>query len=380
MEENSNNVIEHNSVALVERAQIDAQIATAQMYKKHEPNKLSAVKANMLTFATLDEETASGCFYTLPRGGKVIQGPSVRMAEIAISCYGNIRDSVRVIDVVTDDTNPHVIVQAVCHDLESNVAVSIEKRRRIVKKKRKDKIDEDDINLAVNACAAIAFRDAAFKVIPLALIKPVVAAAKKVAIGDIKSLDVTRQKCIDRLNQMGVPTDRILPVVGCLKVEDIGQSELGLLFGLGTALKDGDTSIEIAFPKIDEHKPGVEGLRERIKSEAPETLRRPVESKPVEEISDPEKPRRGRRKGSKNKPKEQGQSETPEPTMTVDDVQPPPEEPPQEQALDEKNKLDDFLYKCKHCGNLFDEPKLGANNITLCPACFSKDIVAVDEI
>lgn len=415
MEENTNTVVEHNSLALIERAQIDAQIATAQMYKKHTPKMLSAVKAAMLSFATLDEETASGCFYTLPRGGKAIQGPSIRMAEIAVSCYGNIRNSVRVIDVVTDSDNPHVIVQAVCHDLETNVAISIEKRRRIVKKKRKDTIDEDDINLAVNACTAIGFRDAAFKVIPLALVKPVVAAAKKVAIGDIKSLDVTRQRCVDRLNQMGVPTDRILSVVDCLKVDDIGQSELELLFGLGTALKDGDTSIEEAFPKIVTQKAGIEGLKERIKDETPtkEQTRPPesaVKDTPQPESKpEPEKPKRGRKKGLYDfvcpecqrtyqygakegvgvqcecgkakivrKPKEESQPESepqPEPKMTVDDVQ--PEESQQEQP--DASKLEDYLYVCLKCGHKFDQALSGKDGKTQCPNCLTYDIAATED-
>ena len=81
------------AIELQERAQIDVQISTAHRF----PRTLSRVKQDMLSFATLDEETAQSCFYTLPRGGKVIQGPSIRMAEIAISCYGNMRSGARVI-------------------------------------------------------------------------------------------------------------------------------------------------------------------------------------------------------------------------------------------------------------------------------------------
>jgi hypothetical protein len=260
-------IVERSAVEAIERAQIDTQIATAKRYPLHTPGMLSQVKAAMLTFATLDEETASGCFYTLPRGGKAIQGPSVRMAEIAISCYGNIRDSVRVIDVVSTGDSPHVTVQAVAHDLERNVAISVEKRRRIVKKKFKDAIDEDDINLAVNACTAIAFRDAAFKVIPLALIKPVVEAAKKVAVGDIKSLAAKRVTVVDRLKQMGTTEKRILSVVNCVKVEDISFEMLEILIGLGTALKDGETTLEEAFPNIVEQSPGVAGVKDKLEKQ-----------------------------------------------------------------------------------------------------------------
>jgi hypothetical protein len=205
----------------------------------------------MLTFATLDEETASACFYTLPRGGKTIQGPSIRMAEIAVACYGNLRAGVRCIETETHGEAPHAVLQSVAHDLEKNVAITIEKRRRIVGKKSKGgHIDEDDINLAVNAGSAIAFRDAVFKIVPQALIKPVWLAAKKVAVGDVKSLAAKRGQVVDRLKQMGVTEDRILAVVNKAKVEDIGVEEVALLIGLGTALKDGETTLEAAFPPI----------------------------------------------------------------------------------------------------------------------------------
>lgn len=253
-------IVSHSALEAIERAQVDLQISTAKRF----PRTLSKVKSDMLSFATLDEETASSCFYTLPRGGKTIQGPSVRLAEIAIACYGNLKAGSRIIETVSNGENPHVVIQAVCHDLERNVSISIEKRRRIVGKKSKGgAIDEDDINLAANAGSAIAFRDAVFKIVPLALIKPIYEAAKKVAVGDIKSLDKKRGQVLDRLKQMGAKEERILAVVGCRKVEDIGAEQLEVLIGLGTALKDGDTTLEEAFPNaIPQGKVGANPLEE----------------------------------------------------------------------------------------------------------------------
>jgi hypothetical protein len=296
-------IVEAGALEAIERASIDVQIATAKRYPIHNSKNLSKVKEDMLSLACLDEETAATCFYTLPRGGKTIQGPSVRCAEIAIACYGNMRSQARVIEVVTSGDNPHVAVQAVSHDLEKNVAISIEKRRRIVGKKDWNTgghkpIDEDDINLAVNACTAIAFRDAVFKVIPMALIKPVYEAAKKLAVGEVKSLAEKRNTVVARLKQMGVTEDRILAVVNCRKVDDIGQDELGVLIGLGTALKDGDTTLEDAFPQVktgEDAGLGTEGLKAKL----------------------------GRKPGSKNKPKDETADPTQAPATPVTPETPP---------------------------------------------------------
>jgi hypothetical protein len=233
-----------HAIELISRAEIDIQIATARRY----PRSLQQVKLDMIEFATLDEETAASCFYSVPRGTKTINGPSVRLAEIAMSCYSNIRAGNRIIEVVTDG-QPHVLVQAMAIDLEKNNAVTVEKRRRIVGKKAKGgAIDEDDINLAANAGSAIAFRDAVFKVVPGSLVKAAYEAARKVAIGDTVSLNDRRAKCIEAFAKMGVSAERVIASVHKKSIEEIGLEELGTLLGVFTAIKDGATSVDDAFP------------------------------------------------------------------------------------------------------------------------------------
>lgn len=243
--ETNTEVVQPSAVEAITRGEIDIAISTARRY----PRQLAAVKQSMMSFATLDEETAASCFYTLPRGGKTIQGPSVRLAEIALSCYGNLRAAARVINTVTSGENPHVMIQAVAFDLEKNISISIEKRRRIIGKKSKGgMIDEDDINLATNACSAIAFRDAVFKVVPLALIKPVFEAARKVAVGDAKTLSDRRAKCIDTFAKMGVQKDAVLRRLEKKSVEDIDLADIELMIGLHNAIREGEVKVDEAFP------------------------------------------------------------------------------------------------------------------------------------
>lgn len=233
------------AVEQMERAQIDVQIATAKKY----PRSINAVKKEMLSMATMDVDTAESCFYNLPRGGKSIPGPSIRLAEIALSCFGNVRAATRIIGSnLTDD--PHVVIQAVCHDLEKNSAVCIEKRRRITKKKSKDRIDEDDINLATNACSAIALRDAIFKIVPGVLIKQAYDAAKQVAIGDASTLIDRRARAIESFAKMGISVERISAALGIKGADDITLEHLETLTGFRTAIKDGQTTIDQVFPAV----------------------------------------------------------------------------------------------------------------------------------
>ena len=258
-----------NAIEAISRAEIDRQIATAKQY----PRSLARVKAEMIEMATLDEETAASCFYNLPRGGKNISGPSIRLAEIAFACYGNISSVTRVIEAVVDGAMPFVTVQSICKDLEKNNTVGWEKRRRIVGKKSKGGIiDEDDIQLAANAGGAITFRDTIFKIVPPIIWKPVYEAARKVAIGDARTLVDRRQRAIEAFAKMGVPTERVLTSIERTKVEEITLEDLEALIGTFTAIKEGSVSIENAFPL-----PSLKS-KEPKKVERPDFGKEPIDS------------------------------------------------------------------------------------------------------
>ena len=227
----------------MERASIDIQIATAKKY----PRSLAAVKQKMLSFATLDEETASGCFYTLParRGGdgKSLQGPSVRLAEIALATYGHLRAGARVIA----DDGKVLTAQGVVHDLENNVCIAIEVKRRVTTKDGR-RFSDDMIVTTGNAACSIALRNATFRVIPLALVKPVYEAAKRLAIGDSKSLSQRRAAAVEYFAKMGVPKDRIFGALGVSGIEDVTLDHLEMLQGYRTAIADKEATIDEVFP------------------------------------------------------------------------------------------------------------------------------------
>ena len=236
-------VVETSAIEAMERASIDVQISTARKY----PRTLSAVKAQMLSFATLDVETAAGCFFTLPArkggDGKPIQGPSIRMAEIALSSFQNIRAGARKIG----DDGKTVTVQGVCHDLQNNVCVSVEVQRRVTTKEGR-RYSDDMVNMTCNAACSIALRNAVFRVVPLALVKPIYEAAKRVAVGDAKTLVTRRADAVAHFMKMGVEKSRIFAAVGVKSLEDVGLEHLEILIGYANAIKDGDASIDETFP------------------------------------------------------------------------------------------------------------------------------------
>lgn len=243
-------VLTPNEVNLIERAEIDSAIATAKRY----PRDLGKVKRDMREMATLDEETAAAMNFALPRAGKLIRGPSIRMAEVAVACYGNISVHSRIVET----TPTFVRAQGVGHDLEKNVRSGVEVRRRVTpSKKAENKASalEDAINLASAAAAAIAFREAAFKVIPRALIKPVADEAKKVGAGNAKTFSTRRKEALAKFKEKGISSQKIYNFLGRTNADSITTEDLQVLFGILTAIEEGTTTAEKAFEETPAEKP-----------------------------------------------------------------------------------------------------------------------------
>lgn len=220
------------------RAEIDMQITTAKKY----PRVLSKVRDKVFEMAAIDKETAEKCWYALPRDGKVISGPSVRLAEIVVASYQNLRAASRVVAI--DDK--HVTCQAVCYDLENNVAIQTEVKRRITDRYG-NRYSEDMIVTTSNAGNSIAFRNAVFKAIPMVLFKSILDKVKKVGMGDERTFAAERDATINKIVKMGAETKQIAALLGKRGTPDMDTDDVILLKGIITAVEDGDTTIEDAF-------------------------------------------------------------------------------------------------------------------------------------
>ena len=221
------------------KAEVDMQIATAKRY----PRDIHKSRDEAMGLATLDEDTATSMYYALPRGGKRILGPSSRLAEVIVYSWGNIRAQA----IVTDIGEKFITALGTCLDLEKNVAAQVEVRRRITDRNGK-RYDDDMIMVTGNAACSIAFRNAVFKVVPFALIKPIYDAAQETSVGKAKSMDERRRGAVEWFGKLGISEERILKTIGRRSMDEVTPDDLVVLKGLSTAIKDGDTTIEEAFP------------------------------------------------------------------------------------------------------------------------------------
>lgn len=251
-------------LAAINRSEVDMQIATAKQY----PRDIQAALNRIQTLATLDEETAGDCFYTLRRGngGQVIEGLSVRFAEIIAGAWGNLRAQARIIG----NDGRTITAQGVCHDLETNFAVSVEVKRRITDKNGRT-YNEDMQVMTGNAACAIAFRNAVLKVVPKSVTKRIIEQVKQVAIGKAMDLETSRARMLSYYGKLGVNQAAVFSYLGVKREQDIDAQMIFELRGLANALKEGTTTIAETFSTASTNS---EKIAEDARKKAEEVMKR----------------------------------------------------------------------------------------------------------
>lgn len=157
--------------------EIQSQIAIAKTY----PRDLNQVYTNLMK-ACSRKMLAEQAVYAYPRGGKTVSGPSIRLAEVAVQCFGNVDAGVRELE-----QNPGESTwQAYCYDLENNVKVT---KTFAVKHERKAQgriqklTDPRDIYENGSNLASRRMRACILAVVPGDLIEAAVKQCKKTMLG-----------------------------------------------------------------------------------------------------------------------------------------------------------------------------------------------------
>lgn len=252
--------MEQVSLAIgLSRAEIDQQISTAKNYPRSANRAVQAI----LSLVTIDEEAAEECTYALPRGGKPITGPSIRMAEIVAGQWGNCRIGARVVHI--DRAEKYVEAEGVFHDLETNTATTARVRRRIVDKYGK-LYSDDMIIVTGNAACSIAKRNAILGGVPKAVWRKAYDAAIDVVKGDQKTLSERRETVFKAFAAFGVKPEQLFAALGIAGPDDITLEHIPTLTGMRAALKSGEETVESMFgtagkPAVGEKK----STREKMK-------------------------------------------------------------------------------------------------------------------
>ena len=272
--------VEQNALAVMERASIDMQIETAHRH----PRSISKFLSDAKSLIAVDEETAESCIYRRPvgkEGGQDVyaEGMSVRLAEIVAATYHNIRAQA----IITQMMPRYVKAAGFAHDLESNVAFTAEVVESTVTSSGYPYSERMRVTVA-KAAQSKALRDAIFRVIPRSVCKPLEEHARYIAFGggSKETIELRRGRLLEWVSKISVSPERVYAALNVQGLEDIGIEQLETLAGLRTAIKDGDTTIDEAFPPLaesDDDK-GVQGLKKKLANKAKKPATPPPASPP----------------------------------------------------------------------------------------------------
>jgi len=233
------------TVSLITRAEMETQLSWAESH----PRSLTKFRDRALSLATFSVGVAASCEYALKKGEVTHLGPSVRLAEIVASTYGNLRYGSRIVD----NDGRVITAQGSCHDLENNTSGNFEVKRLIIDE-RGQRFNDEGILLAGLAANAIAIRNAIFKVIPSAIIMDIMADVRKVAKGTIETLPERRDATVNYFMDQGVKAAQICELMEVARIEDIDLDKLAVLNAYRATVENQEGVLKDIFKIKPGHK------------------------------------------------------------------------------------------------------------------------------
>lgn len=238
-------------------AMLDKRITTARQF----PRNITRFKKEIGDLLREDIETARSAEYAKPVGGGVVKGPSVRLAELALLCWGNAEIGEE--EAVVGDKS--VSVKASAWDLERNI-----RQERVVStsiiKRDGTRYPGHMIEQTCGATASKARRNAICSIIPRTYINNALEVAKAVAAGTKEPLDVLREKWLGYCERTyKVTRDQVFAFLGVAGVDDIAMEHIDDLKAISTGIKDGETTVAEVFATKPESKTAaiLDKLKER---------------------------------------------------------------------------------------------------------------------
>lgn len=233
-------VVVDSMSAVLERAQIDQQIATARRY----PRSIATVMKRINQLVTLDEVSAEECMYALPRGGKPITGPSIRLAEIIAASWEHCHVGARPLDINRKDKT--IEAEGIFWDIQTNVR-TVKRVWRRISDKRGNIFADDMILVTSNAACSIALRNAILSGVPKAVWRKAYESAVAVVKGDAKTLSERKASIYKTFAAFGVKPEQIYLLLEIAGDEEITLDHIPTLVGTFQSLKSGEVTVEELF-------------------------------------------------------------------------------------------------------------------------------------
>lgn len=224
-------------------AEVQARIVVAH-HNRRDPVRAVDDILNHCTRPTLAEKA----LYHYARGGTDIEGPSIRLAEVFIQCWGNMQCGVA--ELARHDDYSECVSYA--WDLQSNTYADLKfqvKHWRDTKQGGYQLKDERDIYELIANMGSRRKRACILAVIPGDVVEAAVEQCKRTLMSKADTSPEAIKKLVDAFDEFGV-TQPMIEARIQRRLEAIRPAQIVMLRSVYNAIKDGVADVADHFPAV----------------------------------------------------------------------------------------------------------------------------------
>lgn len=228
----------------IQESRAVAQIQACMLMAKHSPRNENQAYLDIME-SCKRISLADQAVYAYPRGGKMVTGASIRLAEVLAQKYGNIHVEISIVNQTDDKTE----ALATAIDMQTNYIVSqgfVVPHKRTTKQGTKKLTDERDIREMVQNIGSRILRGCILRVIPGDITESALQQCEKTqASSDIPIKEQIR-KMVSAFDELGVKVEHLEKRLGH-KLDATIPTEIVNLKSIYKSIKDGMAGREDFF-------------------------------------------------------------------------------------------------------------------------------------
>jgi hypothetical protein len=273
-----------DQVQRLHESDLMAKVAVAKRWPRNVETFYARLRAEVLK----DKTVAESSYYKLKRWDakerkfKFIEGPSIRVAEIALRHWGNTICQA----TISREYDGYIVARGEAFDFETVSGSSTEIFRNIMTSDKgangdpvtPRRFSRDMIAMTINAALSLARRNALMGVVPRSLLDQVVAEAKQLVVGGGVPILERFQKSVETFGKMGVTEAQLLQYLDVDDRSKVTIDDIETLIGVRNSIRDKDTTVEEEFPapKEPSKAPSFVGKPATTATEAKKTAEAPA--------------------------------------------------------------------------------------------------------
>lgn len=230
---------ERNEISSASRTQESramAEIQAAILMAKHAPRNESQCFINIIE-ACKRPMLAESAQYTYPRGGQLVKGPSIRLAEVLARAWGNVRVGITITTQDSDKTE----ARAYAFDMQTNYMIDqdfVVPHKRTTKKGVTKLTDERDIRELVQNIGSRYLRGCILRLIPGDVVESALEQVEKTLLSSDVPLSEQIKKMVVAFDEIGVKVEHLEARLGH-NLDATIPAEIVTLKSIYRSIKDG---------------------------------------------------------------------------------------------------------------------------------------------